>query len=1014
MLLNIDRIMKIDIQKISVALFFFATVGICYGQSDSNGSQFAAPVQKSSNIEFSLFTGNVDYTIPIYTLDDPDFPLDIALHYHSDGFQPFQSSGCYGQNWSLSAGGTITRVVHGFPDEQFVEYKIPGVLRDAYVGPHYAYVDGWKPDKDSVYNMQSSVCDTNGVRFLWSDPNGSYWEKMDYLPDMFYFNFMGHQGRFILNNQGVPTIISGDYVNIDMSTLHERCFQNTYAYRGYVPSGDSLQISITTQDGYRYIFGGAAESLEYSVINDVIAQAVPAISTWHLSSIIAPNGRRLSFQYVKDSSSGLSYKLHYLAKEYDWTGTDSPYDTTGIINTLHKRSLLKSISTSDSVPLQIVFISSEEEHAMYPNAKPFPNASNNLQLDSISIKHGTRELSSARLNYTYRHYNPVYRAQTNCFWRYLSSVRICGRGIYTLDYALIDPYPGSAPAFYHLHPYPNIDVRSDSVYENMVDRFGFWKQSSIQGLLSEVLLPTGGKIRFTYNSHQYGEERRFQKVGSSDVELISCNTQNTTIGGARIEKIETFSSDNSLVETKMYSYNRPGTTHSSGVFYNIYKIYDSSNAESGKDILYPDNYGLIDNYIGYSHVQCITSIGSETYKTVYTFDTGHSSYSTVNDNTIHRYTDVSTYADSTELRSGSLTYNPQLMQTGKMLAVEHYQGNSLQKATYYRYNGILNTATDLPAYDGRSLGCTDTIVCLSVYSGLVARKLFIFPNVLEQSVSYEYPSNSSGQPMISSKSYTLDAKFRRKEIKSIDSRGITHFQRYTYPDDIAGTSSLDPYCMLTQSHRIGSPIEVISGYKDGETDYITSGTINTYITGSYVIAPSAINQSAHSRGGIPDSLTHHPVDSIGGLVNPDSVILAESGYYPYLYQTMNLVLDNPISDYAPLSRGNSGINHDSRYTLTCEYLFDYLNRPLSVKPFGKMATKYVWSGSSLYPSAKIIGNQTWTYTYIPYVGIGSITDPRGITTYYSYDYAGRLIEEYQIVNGKKQILNFYYQHIKTE
>lgn len=140
--------------------------------------------------------------------------------------------------------------------------------------------------------------------------------------------------------------------------------------------------------------------------------------------------------------------------------------------------------------------------------------------------------------------------------------------------------------------------------------------------------------------------------------------------------------------------------------------------------------------------------------------------------------------------------------------------------------------------------------------------------------------------------------------------------------------------------------------------------------------------------------------------------IGEMRYYPYLYQTLTLPLSAPIGDYMPMWVSNNGIVYDSYYQLNTEYFSDKMGRLLSVKPFGGIETKYTWNG--IYPVTKTIGDQTWTYTYIPHVGISSVTDPRGITTYYTYDSAGRLIEEYQIVNGNKQVLSAYQYHIKTE
>lgn len=959
----------------------------------------------ANNLQPSYFTGQTGYIIPVYTLDDADFPIKLTLRYESAGFKPFQSSGCYGQGWSLSAGGYISRIVQDFPDEQLIEYIIPHQSYDIYFGMHNSFIKGWIPDKDRVFSMLPPEYSSNaGVQYPYDTTAFiPCWTQMEYMPDIYYFNFMGYQGRFIINNQGVPTIISGDFVNINISRLCESYpnapyYSSLYVDNHYYPRSDSLQITITTMDGFRYVFGGSKDAVEYSVLSDELYQLVPSINTWHLSSIIAPSGRIMTFRYVTDNNF---YHLRYFTTEYDPNATYEAQNGTHIMHTLHKKCLLQSITTSDSIPLTMTFFSSEESYPMYQNTN-LPYCHPNLKLDSICVHHGTRTLASTHLNYTWRRYDITYGVTTNYFWRYLSSVHIAGVGTYALDYNLLDPYPSSAPQYLHMFSYPNIYVTSDAEYENLVDQFGFWKVSSLQGLLSNVTLPTGGKIHFTYGSHQYGAERRYYKTGLSNVTLTERLIANQTIGGARIEKIETFAQDSTLVETNTFLYNLPGTTNSSGVFYNVYKIFDSSTSETGNVIVHPNNYGLLDSHIGYSSVQRLTTTGNNTYKTVYTFDTGHDSYTSVNNSTIHRNTSVQGYADSIELRSGSLTYAPQLLQTGKILAVEQYLGNTIQKATYYRYNGIQHTATNLPAYDGISLGCIDTIVCLSTYSAHVARKLFVIPNVLEQNVTHEYTSD--GQVMVTSTSYTYDKLLRRKKVTTTDSRGRTLFSLYTYPNDIA-SGALSPLSLLVRSHRIKSPVEILSGYKENDTEYLTSGTIEIYQRGEEYYIPAHSPHNAVTNF-IPLA------DSISGWW--DSIPVGGVKYYPYLYQTHTLSLDNPItlSSYQPMSTDGYNVTYDSHYRLTCQYFSDIQNRLLSIQPFGKAETRYTWNG--IYPATKTIGNQTWTYTYIPYVGVSSMTDPRGITTYYTYDLFGRLIEEYQVLNGQKQILNAYHYHIKTE
>ena len=102
------------------------------------------PSQSSGGINYQLFTGQAGYTVPIYKLEDSDFPLEIALRYQSDGFKPFQPSGCYGQDWSLVTGGCVSRLVQGIPDEQNIVYYDlqSNSPKYYYAGMHYVHENG--------------------------------------------------------------------------------------------------------------------------------------------------------------------------------------------------------------------------------------------------------------------------------------------------------------------------------------------------------------------------------------------------------------------------------------------------------------------------------------------------------------------------------------------------------------------------------------------------------------------------------------------------------------------------------------------------------------------------------------------------------------------------------------------------------------------------------------------------------------------------------------------------------
>lgn len=1008
-----------------------------------------------SGVSTSLFTGRMSYTIPIYSIDDPDFNLDIALRYSSEGFKPFQPSGCYGQDWTLIAGGCITRQVMGMPDEWeydylehlhydgkaygTLEYKGYGFLRmfehfnDTNI---YYKPKGYPATREQLFNMDESIYDLCGIH----DPEETndhilnYYYRDDLMPDIFYFSFCGYSGSFMINNSGKVVILNGDFVKVDLSKF------KASAQNGVMTESHpyTTKITIKTTDGYTYVFGGEGNSIEYSTATYKNTRAYsdsPAISAWHITQIIAPNGRQLTFKYA-DADSSYGWPLKSFITDYDWTEAEK--DSTHIVYSFKKECLLQSITSSDSVPLEITFESQQESHKMYdyPEFQPIPGYKSNvphLQLNSVVVKCNGRELKRATLSYMYRstrNMTYAYGAQTNDFyWRYLSAVTISGIGKYTMTYADIDPYEqenqSNAQQIVHgLIHYPSLNPQTADAYKKMVDRFGFWKVTSIaplQGMLTKVSLPTGGFVEFKYGTHDYSTERRFRifsSVSNTDLIYEPKTYADQPIGGVRIEMIKMRSEPSKVVETKTFTYKKNGK--STGIFYNIYEIYDDV-ADKRMAVANPYNYNLISSHIGYSYVEKETTIGSDKSKTTYSFDTGTSTYNSYNNQTINRKTDIQenkrydikAYDREKELCSGSLTHDQWLTEPGRLIETRSYEGDNLVKSIQYTYNkgatSVLHPS-GRPAVVTNIFGCVDTIVCVSTYSAHTARKLFVCPDVLEKVIAKEYVGD---QVMETVQEYRYDSKLRKKTETVTDSRGRQLFTKYTYPDEfLKSLNPLEtPLWWLIKDNRIGAPVETVSGYTENGTEYITSGSINLYTNKTYIEvtpgvrrAPSASNPNVSQFNG----------GNIDGHIDTNNQLGTMSSY-PCLSKTLALAISSPMpmANYQSLKFNGSSASYDPNYTLVADYDYDWMNRLLSMKPFGKMETKYTWSG--IYPTTKTIGNQTWKYEYIPYVGIKSATDPRGNTVYYEYDANGRLVKEYtKDEKGNNQILNVYQYHIKTE
>ncbi len=297
---------------------------------------------KYDNTSVTETSGRLDLSIPVLDFDDPDFDFPISLTYNSAGFKPSEPDNFVGRNWTLDFGGMIYREVRGVPDEtaNLREYGLNGFLTTVRLGQY----DNW-----AIYdNVLTNPWSILGYSELSEVPSMKGNEHNEFSSDIYHFRFGNHSGKFMINFDGTVNIISydGGSYSVDLSKFFP--LNNN-------ENGFSCEISISTDDGYRYFFGGSYKSLEYVAHSWSNSDLVPAASAqttvpaslpekgwitgFYLSRIIAPNGRELTIQYRGNlPQEYISYPYRLInnkisrAKEYcqEFTITSSPYRIASI------------------------------------------------------------------------------------------------------------------------------------------------------------------------------------------------------------------------------------------------------------------------------------------------------------------------------------------------------------------------------------------------------------------------------------------------------------------------------------------------------------------------------------------------------------------------------------------------------------------------------------------------------------------------------------------------------------
>ncbi|WP_294237331.1 hypothetical protein [Chryseobacterium sp. sg2396] len=268
------------------------------------------------NIPIKKNVGELDLNIPLLSIPTQDGnTIDISLAYNASGFIPSKKSGLVGFNWSLMAGGVITREVRGEADDQLGS---PQTLNGINGRHEHGYLAGIRqfgsnvnllPTDNDLNNFASPkmtpALDNQDDDFYefrlkgYPDDNTTRYET---TPDMFSFNFNGISGKFFIAPNGNVEVTTSEphKLSVDLSGVSSQPYVN------YCTPRYESEIKITDELGNKYYFGKQGKNIEYSVFlgtdaNGDNSSNLPVINSWYLYKMEFTNGETVNYNYQEDN-----------------------------------------------------------------------------------------------------------------------------------------------------------------------------------------------------------------------------------------------------------------------------------------------------------------------------------------------------------------------------------------------------------------------------------------------------------------------------------------------------------------------------------------------------------------------------------------------------------------------------------------------------------------------------------------------------------------------------------------
>lgn len=436
----------------------------------------SASLGRYGNVALNGATGQMNYNVPIHTIEVDGNSWPVALNYNYGGLILESKPSMAGLGWSLTAYGNITKETRGLPD---------GHPEGYYGGAVKAKIDATLNDylADGVFNET-----------LYNDLEKFYTGQWDSEVDKYTCNIGGNRFSFKIypdaEGKPKPYFLSRHNFKVEIT-------KDTYG--GYFKMGSFI---VTDDKGVKYYFD--SDDREEVIHDPYEAYAQDNVTSWLLSEIKFVNGESIVFDYSQQ---------HYYSYDYKASGMELDLD----------------ISTEGqdptNVPIQDWAIDYSEQTnvtEMYRkvlDSITFPNGSIEFGMTTVESEYGSNNRTLFNLiivkdhnNNTVNTYNLNYSGSRDA----LTKITKNGEKYYDFEYFGVNT-PGHIPGFIN-SPFSS-DYPHDQDYWKYYNNAGNTRSIHLPfsdelanktpnfsatrlGALKRIIYPTGG-----YTEIEYGQNK---------------------------------------------------------------------------------------------------------------------------------------------------------------------------------------------------------------------------------------------------------------------------------------------------------------------------------------------------------------------------------------------------------------------------------------------------------------------------------------------------------------------------